>query len=72
MHGSNSFWLGPNQKNIQEKSNLNLTKIIWTYQKRFGPDQNNLDPSKTTEIIQIYFGPTEGKGQKKLVHNVKT
>ena len=30
-----------------EKPNLNMTKMIWTRPKRFGPDQNNLYPSKT-------------------------
>ena len=28
-------------RNSPEKSNLNLTKIIWTRPKRIGPDQNN-------------------------------
>ena len=42
-----SFWTGPNYKNSPEKSDLNLTKIIWTQPKRFGPDQNNLYQSKT-------------------------
>ena len=43
-YGSNSFWSDPNHigqvqiiKNSPEKSNLNLTKIIWTQPKRFGP-----------------------------------
>ena len=38
----------------QGKSNLNLTKIIWTQPKRFGLDQNNLELT----TIQNYFGPT--------------
>ena len=46
---SNSFWSGPNHlvqvQNIKispEKSNLNLTKMIWIRTKQFAPDQNNL------------------------------
>ena len=49
-----SFWLGTNHfgqvqiiRISQEKSNLNLTKIIWTRPKRFGQDPNNLYQSKT-------------------------
>ena len=47
--GSNSFWSGPNHfgqvqiiKISPEKSNLNLTKIIWIRPKQFGLDQKNL------------------------------
>jgi hypothetical protein len=47
LDGSNSFWSGPNHfgqvqiiKFSPEKSNLNLTKMIWTRQK-------NLDLTKT-------------------------
>ena len=40
LFGLKSFWTGPNYKN------LNLTKMIWTRPKQFGPDQNNLDGSK--------------------------
>ena len=41
---SDSNHFGPVQiiKNSPEKSNLNLTKMIWTRPKRFGHDQNNL------------------------------
>ena len=42
-------WFGQVQivKSSPEKSNLNLTKMIWTQPKLFGPDQNNLDGSKS-------------------------
>ena len=42
-----------------EKFNLNLTKIIWTQPKPFGPDQNNLYQSKKIWTVQNYFGPIE-------------
>ena len=35
--GSTLFWTGPNYKNIPEKSNLSMTKRIWTQPKSFGP-----------------------------------
>ena len=64
-----SFCLGPNnfgQVQIitisQEKSNLNLTKIIWAQPKQFGHNQNNLHPSKTIWTVQNHFGPIEGQG----------
>ena len=48
LDGSNSFWSGPNHfgqvqtiKISPEKSNMNLTKMIWTRPKQFGHDQNN-------------------------------
>jgi hypothetical protein len=50
---SKTFWSSPNYfgkvqiiKSSPEKFNLNLTKMIWTQPKRFGPDQNNLDSPK--------------------------
>ena len=49
-----SFWTCPIRfgqvqiiKISQEKSNLNLTKMIFTWPKRFWPDQNNLDGPKS-------------------------
>ena len=66
--GSNSFWSGPNHygqvpiiKVSLEKSNLNLTKIMWPQPKQFGPDQNNLHLSKTIWTVQNDFGPIEGQ-----------
>ena len=51
---SNSFWSGPNHfgqvqiiKISPEKYNFNLTKMIWTRPKQFGPIQNNLDGPKS-------------------------
>ena len=53
LERSHLFWWGPNHfgqvqiiKINTEKSNLNMTKMIWTRPKRFGPDQNNLDCPK--------------------------
>ena len=43
---SKSFWAGPNLKISPEKSNLNLTKIIWTQPKQSLLLQNNLDGPK--------------------------
>ena len=64
LDGSNSFWLGPSHfgqvqitKISSEKSNLNLNKIIWIRPKLFGPNQNNLDPSKKNFTVQNHFGP---------------
>ena len=66
---SNSFWSGPNHYGqVQiirislEKSNLNLTKILWPRPKKFGPNQNNLHLSKTICKVQNHFGPIEGQG----------
>ena len=49
LDGPNLFWLGPNHfgqvqiiKISPKKYNLNLTKIIWTRPKRFGPDPKQL------------------------------
>ena len=54
MDGSNLFWSGPNHlgqvqiiKISPEKSNLNLTKMIWTRSKQLALDQNNLYLSKS-------------------------
>ena len=51
---SNSFWSDPNHiaqvqiiKISSEKSNLNLTKIIWTWLKQFVAAQNNLEGPKS-------------------------
>ena len=74
---SNSFWSGPNHfgqiqiiKIIPEKSILNLTKMIWTQPKQFGPDHNNLYLSKTIWMVKNHFEPIEGQGiiQLKLVN----
>ena len=63
--GSKSFGTVPNnRKNSPEKSNLYLTKMIWTRPKRFGHDQNNLDKSKTIWTVQNHFGPIEGQGSR--------
>ena len=59
---SKSFWTCPNYKISPEKSNFNLTKMIWTRPKQFGPDQNNLYPCKTIWTVQNHFGPIEGQG----------
>ena len=34
------------KKDSPDKSNLNLTKMIWTRPKQFAPVQNNLDGPK--------------------------
>ena len=54
LAGSNLFWSVPNHfgqvqtiKISPEKSNLNLTKMIWTQPKWFVPVQNNLDDPKS-------------------------
>ena len=69
MDGSNLFWSGPNHfgqvqiiKISPEKSNLNLTKMIWTRPKQFAPDQNNLYLSKIIWTVQNHVGPIEGQG----------
>ena len=71
---SNLFWLGPNHfgqaeiiKISPEKSNMNLTKMIWTRPKQFALNQNNLYPSKTIWMVQNHFGPLEGQGITELV-----
>ena len=72
---SNSFWSGPNHygqvqiiKISLEKSNLNLTKILWPRPKQFGPNQNNLHLSKTIWTVQNHFGPIEGQGINMVFH----
>ena len=64
-----SFWTGHIHfvqvqiiKISPEKSNLNLTKMIWTRPTLFGPYQNNLYPNKTIWMVQNNFGPIEGQG----------
>ena len=59
LDGFNLLWLDPNYfgqvqiiKISPEKSNLNLTKMIWTRPKQFGPDQNNLDNPKSFLIYR--------------------
>ena len=54
LDGSNLFWSGPNHfgqvqiiKISPKKSNLNLTKIIWTRTKQFVLVQNNLVSPKS-------------------------
>ena len=39
-----------------------MTKMIWAWPKQFGPDQNNLYPSKTIWTVQNHFGAIEGQG----------
>ena len=71
LDGSNSLWLDPNHfgtkvqiiKISPEKSNLNLTKMIWTRPKQFRPDQNSKYPSKTIWTVQNNFGPLERQGR---------
>ena len=62
------YWMGPIRfgliqiiKISPEKSNSNMTKIIWIQPKLFGPDQNNLYPFKTIWTVQKHFGPIEGQ-----------
>ena len=64
-----SFWTGPISfgwvqiiKSSSEKSNLNLTRMIWTPPKQFAPNQNNLYLSKAIWTAQNHFGPKEGHG----------
>ena len=54
LDGTNLFWSGTNhfgqvqtKKFSSEKSNLNLTKMIWTRPKQFVLVQNNLDGPKS-------------------------
>ena len=53
IHGPNHFGQVQIKKISQEKSNLNLNKIIWT-------SQNGLDPTKKIWTVQKHFGPIEG------------
>ena len=41
---------------------MKLTKIIWTWPKRFGPNQNNSHLSKTIWWVRNHIGPIEGQG----------
>ena len=68
MDRSTLFWSGLNHfgqvqiiKISPEKSNLNLTKMIWTRPKQIGPVQNNLYLTKMIWTVQNYFGPIEGQ-----------
>ena len=36
--------------------------MIWTCQKQFGPNQNELDPFKIVSTQPKWFGPIEGHG----------
>ena len=54
----------------QDKSNFNLTKMIWTRPKQFGFNQNNLHPSKTIWTVQNHFGPIEGQGIRVKYPNI--
>jgi hypothetical protein len=61
-----SFWTCPIRfKQVQikkicpEKSDLNLTKMIWTQPNQIELDQNNLYLSKTISMVQNNFGPIE-------------
>ena len=63
------FWTGPNHfgqvqiiKISPEKSNLTLTKMLWTRPKRFGPDQNDWYSTKMIWTVQSHFGAIEGQG----------
>ena len=54
LDGSDLFWSGPNHfrqvqiiKLCPAKSNLNMTKMIWTWPKQFVFFQNNLDGPKS-------------------------
>ena len=73
LDGSNSFWSGPNHfgqvqiiKISPEKSNLNLTKMIWTQPKWIGPVQNDLYSTKMIWTVQNHFGPIEGQGSSQF------
>ena len=58
----NSFWSGPNHFWQVQIIKLNPEKSNLMWPKWFGPDQNNLYPSKTIWTFQNHFGPIEGKG----------
>ena len=73
-----SFWSGPicfgrvqiyfGQVQIikfsSEKSDLNLTKMIWTRPKRFALNQNDCYLTKMIWSVQNHFGPIKGQGIK--------
>ena len=72
-NSSNLFWLGPNHfgqvqiiKISQEKSNLTLTKMLWTRPKGFGPDQINWYSTKIIWTVQINFRDIEGQGMNNV------
>ena len=69
LDGSNFFGQDPNHfgqlqiiRISPEKSNWNLTKMIWTCPKQIGPNQNNLYTTKIIWPVQNHFGPIEGQG----------
>ena len=51
-----------------EKSNLNLTKMIWSCPKQIGPNKNNLDPIQFW-TVQNHFGSIEGQGIFRTIRN---
>ena len=64
-----SFWMGPIHfgqvqiiKISPEKSNLNLTNMIWTQPKRIGLVQNDWYSTKIIWSVQNHFGPIERQG----------
>ena len=54
--GQNNFGQVQIIKISPEKSDLNLTKMIWTWPKWFGSDQNSFYPSKTIWSGPNHFG----------------
>ena len=70
---SKSFWLGPNHfGQVQIRLfwtnfyNSDLSRMIWTRPKWFGPNQNNFYSSKTIWLVQNHFRPIEGQGIRNL------
>ena len=68
LDGTNLFWSGTNhfgqvqtKKFSSEKSNLNLTKMIWTQPKRFVPNQKNCYSTNIIWSVQNHFGPIKDK-----------
>ena len=68
---SNLFWSGSNlfgQVQIirisPQKYNLNLTIMIWTQPKWYGPNQNDCQLTKMIWSVQNHFGPIEGQGMR--------
>ena len=59
MDGSNLFWWGPNNFGQVQ---IIKTSVIGTWPKWFGPDQNDLDPTKIIWTVQNHFGPIKGQG----------
>ena len=46
-----------------EKSNLTLTKMLWTQPKRFGPDQNDWYSTIMIWTVQNHFRAIEEQGR---------